>query len=106
MCEIFDFLLICEGCQVMLVFSGEEAFKIVKIWTFDVVVVDIMMLGIDGIVMFEELKWIDEELFVVIIMVYGIVVNMWDAFKCGVFDFVEKFFKNDDVLLVVWNVAV
>ena len=103
--EILDSLLTREGCQVTLAPSGEEALRIAKTRTFDVAVVDIMMPGIDGIATLEELKRIDEELPVVIITAYGTAANTRDAFKRGAFDFVEKPFKNDDVLLVVRNAA-
>ena len=101
--EILDSLLGREGCQITLASSGEEAVEIAKTRTFDVAIVDIMMPGIDGIETLEELKRFDEELPVVIITAFGSSANTREAFKRGAFDFVEKPFKNDDVLLVVRN---
>ncbi len=101
--EILDSLLGKEKCQVTLAASGEEAIEIAKTRMFDVAIVDIMMPGIDGIATLEELKRLDEELPVVIITAFGTAANTREAFKRGAFDFVEKPFRNDDVLLVVRN---
>ena len=101
--EILESLLAKEGCQVTLAASGEEAIEVAKTQTFDAAIVDVMMPGIDGIATLEELKRLDEELPVVIITAFGTAANTREAFKRGAFDFVEKPFKNDDVLLVVRN---
>ena len=103
--EILDSLLTREGCQVTLAASGEEAIEVAKTRTFDVAIVDIMMPGIDGIATLEELKRLDEELPIIIITAFGTAANTREAFKRGAFDFVEKPFKNDDVLLVVRNAS-
>ena len=101
--EILESLLTREGCTVTLASSGEEAVEIAKTTPFDVAVVDIMMPGIDGIQTLEALKQIDQDLPVIIITAYGTAANTRLAFKSGAFDFIEKPFKNDDVLVVVRN---
>ena len=101
--EILESLLTREGCRVRFARSGEEALKIAKAETFDVAVVDVMMPGINGIETLERLKQIDEDLPVIIITAFGTSANTREAFKRGAFDFIEKPFKNDDVLLVVRN---
>ena len=101
--EILESLLTREGCTVTLASSGEEAVEIAKTTPFDVAVVDIMMPGIDGIQTLEALKQIDQNLPVIIITAYGTAANTRLAFKSGAFDFIEKPFKNDDVLVVVRN---
>lgn len=103
--EILDSLLGREGCQVTLAASGEEAVELARSQVFDVAIVDFMMPGIDGIETLEALKRLDDGLPVVIITAFGTTANTREAFKRGAFDFVEKPFKNDDVLLVVRNAA-
>ena len=61
------------------------------------------MPGIGGIETLERLKRIDQDLPVIIITAYGTAANTRLAFKRGAFDFIEKPFKNDDVLVVVRN---
>lgn len=103
--EVLESLLKREGCRTQLAASGEEALELAKTDSFDVVLVDVMMPGINGIEVLEELKRLDEDLPVIIITAFGTAANTREAFKRGAFDFIEKPFKNDDVLLVVRNAA-
>jgi DNA-binding NtrC family response regulator len=101
--EILESLLTREGCRVRLAKTGEEGLEAAKSDTFDAAVVDVMMPGINGIQTLEELKRVDGELPVIMITAFGTASNTREAFKRGAFDFVEKPFKNDDVLVVVRN---
>ena len=101
--EVLETLLGAEGCRVRLASSGEEALEIAKTETFETAIVDVMLPGIDGIEVLRELKRLDEDLPVVMITAHGTSANTREAFKRGAFDFIEKPFKNDDVLVVVRN---
>ena len=101
--EVLDSLLTREGCRVRLAASGERAIDFAKTDSFDVAVVDVMMAGIDGLETLDQLKQIDENLPVIMITAFGTAANTRAAFKHGAFDFIEKPFKNDDVLVVVRN---
>ena len=101
--EILQSLLTREGYRVTLAASGEEALKLATASSFDSAMVDVMMPGINGIQTLEELKRIDDDLPVIIITAFGTAANTREAFKRGAFDFIEKPFRNDDVLLVVRN---
>ena len=101
--EVLDSLLTREGCSVRLAASGEDAIELAKTDSFEVAVVDVMMPGIDGLETLDRLKRIDEDLPVIMITAFGTAANTRAAFKRGAFDFIEKPFKNDDVLVVVRN---
>ena len=101
--EILESLLTREGCRVQLASSGEESLELAKAGSFDAAIVDVMMPGIDGIQTLKELKRLDDDLPVIMITAFGTSSNTREAFKQGAFDFVEKPFKNDDVLVVVRN---
>ncbi len=101
--EVLATLLAPEGCRVHLVSSGEEALEVAKARPFDAAIVDVMMPGISGIEVLAELKRLDEDLPVVMITAFGTAANTREAFKRGAFDFIEKPFKNDDVLVVLRN---
>ena len=103
--EILESVLTREGCRVTMVGSGEEAVERAKSDSFDVAVVDFMMPGINGIETLEQLKQLDDDLPVIIITAFGTAGNTRAAFKRGAFDFLEKPFKHDDVLVVVRNAA-
>ncbi len=101
--EILESLLTKEGCHVRLATSGEEGVEAAKTGSFDAVILDIMMPGMNGLEALQELKRHEDDLPVIMITAYGTSSNTRDAFKHGAFDFIEKPFKNDDVLLVVRN---
>ena len=101
--EILDPLLTREGCRVRLAGSGEEGIAAAKVESFDAAIVDVMMPGMDGLQALKEIKRLDDELPVIMITAFGTSGNTREAFKRGAFDFIEKPFKNDDVLVVVRN---
>ena len=101
--EILSSLLTQEGFQVQVAASGEDALRLVSTVSFDVVLVDLMMPSIDGIQTLKSLKKLDKDLPVIMITAFGTTANTREAFKNGAFDFIEKPFKNDDVLIMLRN---
>ena len=103
--EILESLLSREGCRVTLATSGEEAVELARAEPFDVALVDVMLPGMDGIHTLDALREIDDDLPVIMITAFGTAANTREAFKRGAFDFIEKPFKNEDVLVVTRNAA-
>ena len=101
--EILESLLVKEGCRVRLARSGEEGLAAARSESFDAAIVDVMMPGIDGIETLGRMRVLDDGLPVIMLTAYGTSSNTREAFKRGAFDFLEKPFKNDDVLAVVRN---
>jgi len=101
--DVLESLLVREGCRVRLAASGEEAIEAAEAESLDVAIVDVMLPDINGIEVLERLKSIDPELPVVMITAFGTAANTREAFKRGAFDFIEKPFKNDEVLVVLRN---
>src|SRR5918997_2697930 len=67
------------------------------------VIVDMMMPGIDGLHVLDELRKHDEELPVIMITAYASMESAILAMKKGAFDYITKPFKNDEVLVVLRN---
>jgi len=101
--EILETLLSREGYQVTLATSGEEGIELARSGAFDTAIVDVMMPGMDGIGVLEELKKLDDDLPVVMITAFASVETAISAMKRGAFDYITKPFKNDEVLVVVRN---
>ena len=101
--DVLGALLVREGCRVRLVATGTEAIEAAEAEAVDVAIVDVMMPDINGIDVLERLKAIDGDLPVVMITAFGTAANTREAFKRGAFDFIEKPFKNDEVLVVLRN---
>ncbi len=101
--EILEAVLAREGYKVRLASSGEEGIELVRSASFDAVILDVMMPGLDGIATLEELRKLDEELPVLMITAFASVETAISAMKRGAFDYITKPFKNDEVLVVVRN---
>ena len=101
--DILETLLEREGYSVRLAASGQEGLDLAKSLPFDAVIVDVMMPGIDGLQVLDELKKHDEELPVLMITAYASMETAITAMKKGAFDYITKPFKNDEVLVVLRN---
>ena len=101
--EILDALLSREGYDVRLASSGEEGIELARNASFDAAIVDVMMPGMDGIAVLDELKKLDDDLPVLMITAFASVETAISAMKRGAFDYITKPFKNDEVMVVVRN---
>jgi len=101
--EILETLLTHEGYRVHLAASGEEGIALAKSTPFDAAIVDVMMPGVGGIGTLDQLKKIDDELPVLMVTAFASVETAIAAMKLGAFDYINKPFKNDEVLVVVRN---
>ena len=101
--EILEALLTREGYHVRLASSGEEGLELARSFPFDAVVVDVMMPGMDGLALLDELQKLDDDLPVLMVTAFASVETAIAAMKRGAFDYITKPFKNDEVLVVVHN---
>jgi two-component system response regulator PilR (NtrC family) len=101
--EILETLLVREGYGVRLAAGGAEGLDLARSLPFDAVIVDMMMPGLDGLQVLDELRKQDEDLPVVMITAFASMENAIAAMKKGAFDYITKPFKNDEVLVVLRN---
>ncbi len=101
--EILETLLVREGYAVRLASNGAEGLDLAKSLPFDAVIVDMMMPGLDGLQVLDELGKHDDDLPVIMITAFASMENAIAAMKKGAFDYITKPFKNDEVLVVLRN---
>ncbi|HEY3380973.1 MAG TPA: sigma-54 dependent transcriptional regulator [Vicinamibacterales bacterium] len=101
--EILEALLTREGYDVRLAESGVEGLDIARAIPVDAAIVDVMMPGMDGLTMLDEIKKLDEDIAVIMITAFASVETAIAAMKRGAFDYITKPFKNDEVLAVLRN---
>ena len=89
-----------EGYNVITAGSGEEALKILKEQSPDLVLLDVWLSGIDGVETLQEIKKTNPELPVVIISGHGNIELAVKATHVGAYDFLEKPLSLERVLLV------
>lgn len=92
-----------EGFSVAAAGSGEEGLEIVARETFDAVLLDVWLPGIDGLETLAELRDRRVDAQVVMISGHGNIETAVKATKLGAFDFVEKPLSLEKTLLVLRN---
>jgi len=99
--DILTQLLTGEGYDVEISASGEEALEKFAAQTYDLVLLDLLMPGLDGLATLRALKKIQPSAVVVIITAYASVESAIEAMKIGAYDYVQKPFKHEELLLIV-----
>jgi two-component system nitrogen regulation response regulator NtrX len=92
-----------EGYDVEAVESGEACLAALAHETYDVVVLDVWLPGMDGLATLARMRERDIDVQVVIISGHGNVESAVRAIKMGAFDFVEKPLSLEKTVLVVRN---
>ena len=99
--EVLEDLLCSEGYECELSSSGPEALKKHESASFDLVLLDLLMPGMDGIEVLQKIRKIDPNAVVIIITAYASVESAISAMKKGAFDYIQKPFKHDELLIAV-----
>lgn len=99
--EVLGELLTAEGYEVEFSANGDEALIKHSSQAFDLILLDILMPGMDGIEVLTRIKKIDPFAAIIIITAYASVESAITAMKKGAFDFIQKPFKHDELLLTV-----
>src|SRR5215216_4282631 len=92
-----------EGYEVAAVDSGEACLERLAQESYDVVLLDIWLPGLDGLATLARMRERQVDAQVVIISRHGNVESAVRAIKMGAFDFVEKPLSLDKTVLVVRN---
>ncbi len=96
-------LLEDEGYAVTTAASGEEGIEAAQEKPFDLVMLDLMLPGKDGLMILEEFTQGSPDTVVIMVTAYASIEDAVAATKSGAFDFLTKPFKNDELLLVIKN---
>lgn len=89
------------GYQVETVLSGQEALEKVDHQSFDVVLVDLKMPGLDGMEVLQRIRKVHPEVIVIMITGYATVESAVEAMKLGASDYVPKPFTPDELCIIV-----
>jgi DNA-binding NtrC family response regulator len=95
-----------EGYRVETAAEAMEALDKMKDSSFDVVLLDIKMPGMDGIELQQRLKEIDSQMAVIIMTAYATVDTAIQALKQGAYDYITKPVDPDDLSRLIRNAVV
>jgi len=99
--EVLGELLTSEGYEVEISSSGEEALEKHPSQTYDLILLDLLMPGMSGIEVFKKIKKIDPFAVIIIITAYASVESAISTMKMGAFDYIQKPFKHDELILII-----
>ena len=91
-------LLKANGFDVETAKDGPSALELVKGGEIQVVVTDLRMMPMDGMMLFKEIKAYNPSIPVVLLTAYASVETAIEAMKSGIFDYLTKPFKVDEML--------
>lgn len=92
-----------EGYQISSVEDGHKALAMLDVESFDIVLLDIWMPGIDGIEVLKRIKQCNPQLPVIMISGHGNVETAVKATRLGAIDFIEKPLDLQKILISIEN---
>jgi DNA-binding NtrC family response regulator len=96
--------MIVEGYsehQVATTNNPLEAAELLEKESFDLILTDLKMPGLDGMELLELAKKRDEDALVLVITAYGSLESAEEAMGKGAFDFITKPFRKEQILLAI-----
>jgi len=99
--EVLGELLTSEGYDVEISANGKEGLEKQGSQNFDLILLDLLMPGMNGIEVLKKLKQRDPNVVVIIITAYASVESAINAMKIGAYDYIQKPFKHEELLLTI-----
>jgi two-component system response regulator AtoC len=99
--KIMSIMLGKKGYACRLAASGEEALGAIKKESFDAVLTDLNMPGLDGLGLLARIKETDPELEVIVVTAFATIETAILAMKAGAYDYIAKPFNEDEMVLVL-----
>lgn len=101
--EFLSILLEREGYQADQAESAEAAIKLLETDSYDLVISDVNMPGLDGLALLERIKKDAPETAVLMITAYSTAEQAVEAMKLGAYDYIAKPFKVEEIKVLVRN---
>ncbi len=94
------------GHEVVVSSDGGEALLTFKAGSFDCVITDLRLPGMDGLKLLKAIRTISPSLHVIVITGHGSVSSAIEATRHGAYDYIEKPFVNERILLLIEKIGV
>ena len=90
-----------KGFSVETAPDGDTAFELIKINTYDVVLLDIVMPGIDGISLMKKIRQDPAAPVIIVLTGRATVETAVEAMKHGAYDYLTKPYKLDELVIII-----
>ena len=94
-----------DGYRVECAENAKKALTMLESETFDIILADIKMPGMDGLEMLRRIKSLRNESIVIVMTAFATVDTAVQALKDGAFDYVTKPFDPDDLSHLIRNAS-
>jgi len=92
-----------EGYQIATSPSGEDCLERLRKTSFDVILLDVWLPGIDGLEALEKIRALDDPPEIIMISGHGTIETAVRATKLGAYDFAEKPLSLEKTLILIKN---
>ena len=103
--EFFNITLGAKGCEIVVVDDPLKAVEVVRQGSFNIIFLDIVMPGKDGIEILKEVKMLFPELPVVMMSGYSTSEQRGQAMKLGAYACLQKPFQAEDISRLIGEVT-
>ena len=90
-----------DGYSVVTAASAQQAFSLLQLRAYDLVITDLRMPGLSGIEVLKQVKSQYPETVVIVLTAFGTVETAVEAMKAGAYDFLTKPVHPEELSLVV-----
>ncbi|MBW1645277.1 MAG: sigma-54-dependent Fis family transcriptional regulator [Deltaproteobacteria bacterium] len=103
-CSCLAMLFDVHGFDVGIANTAEDAWDMLQRYRYDLVILDIMLPGIDGIALLKKIQRQFPNLPVIMLSAIDNSATVVEAMQAGAWDYARKPYDNNELLLVVENV--
>lgn len=90
-----------EGYEVRAASSGDEALELLEEFDADFIITDVRMKGMSGIELTEQLSERAHPATIIVMSAFGSIPLALEAIKAGAYDYINKPFERDEVILAL-----
>jgi DNA-binding NtrC family response regulator len=99
--ELLTKILANEQYRIFQASSGEEALRLLQDQTFDLVLTDLRLKGMNGLQLLSEVRAFDPEIVVIVMTAYASVETAVEAMRKGAYDYITKPFINEEIRVML-----
>ncbi|RJQ38950.1 MAG: sigma-54-dependent Fis family transcriptional regulator [Nitrospiraceae bacterium] len=103
LCESLGRVFLREGYEVDTAMSAESAIKLLEAASYDLIITDIILPGINGIELLKKCREQNPEQIVIIITAFASLETAVEALRAGAYDYVIKPIIHEEIKRVIRN---
>jgi DNA-binding NtrC family response regulator len=99
--ELLTKILAGEQYRIFQASSAEEAMRLLQEQTYDLVLTDLRLKGMNGLQLLSEVRTFDPEIVVIVMTAYASVETAVEAMRKGAYDYITKPFINEEIRVML-----